>query len=69
MAYMKVAKNLERWCQDNYLHLTISKTKEMVVDYCRKKQHSLSPLIICGAPVEKVNNIKYLGLQLTDSLT
>lgn len=68
-AYMKEMEILEGWCQDNHLQLNVSKTKEMVVDYSRKQQRSYAPLFIAGAPVEKVDNFKYLGVQLTDDLT
>ncbi|KAL3046708.1 hypothetical protein OYC64_004653 [Pagothenia borchgrevinki] len=36
-AYREEVENLTSWCQDNNLHLNISKTKELIVDY-RKQQ-------------------------------
>ncbi|KAL3042228.1 hypothetical protein OYC64_020217 [Pagothenia borchgrevinki] len=32
-AYREEVENLTSWCQDNNLHLNVSKTKELIVDY------------------------------------
>ena len=45
MAYREEVRALTSWCQDNNLHLNVSKTKELIVDY-RKRQgeeHAPSP--------------------------
>jgi hypothetical protein len=39
------------WCQDNNLSLNVIKTKEMIVDY-RKKRTDHSPILIDGVAVE-----------------
>ena len=56
-----------RWCRSNHLQLNTSKTKEMVVDFRRKKPH-LQPVSIEGVDVEVVRTYKYLGLQLDNKL-
>lgn len=37
-AYRGEVKRLSEWCRDNNLLLNISKTKELVIDFRRKKQ-------------------------------
>ena len=40
-AYREEVRDLAVWCQDNSLFLNISKTKELIVDYRRKRgEHS-----------------------------
>jgi hypothetical protein len=56
------------WCQDNSLSLNVIKTKEMIVDY-RKKRTEHTPLIIDGAVVEQVESFKFLGVHTTNKLT
>lgn len=68
-AYLEEVGCLTRWCQDNNLLLNVSKTKEMLVDYGRKQGRIYSPLNIDGSPVERVDNFKYLGVQITKDLT
>ena len=41
---------LINWCGENYLELNASKTKEMIVDFRRKKS-PVSPLLIDGKTV------------------
>lgn len=36
-AYREVIKNFDNWCELNHLHINASKTKEMVIDFHRKK--------------------------------
>ena len=56
------------WCRLNNLQLNTSKTKEMVVDFRRKRTH-LQPISIEGSDVKVVSRtFKYLGLQLDDKL-
>ncbi|WP_213087187.1 hypothetical protein, partial [Chitinophaga agrisoli] len=62
MDYLREIKNLETWCQENHLLLNVSKTKEMIVDFSTKREmRNYQPLIINGAPVERVDNFRYLG--------
>jgi hypothetical protein len=42
-AYREEVRDLTMWCNDNNLSLNMIKTKEMIVDY-RKKRTSTPPL-------------------------
>jgi hypothetical protein len=46
----------------------VIKTKEMIVDY-RKKRTEPAPIVIDGAPVEQVESFKFLGVHITNKLT
>ncbi len=39
-AYLDEVERLTSWCQDNCLSLNVSKTKELIVDFRKKQQHS-----------------------------
>ena len=41
------------WCKDNNLSLNVINTKEMIVDY-RKRRTEHAPILIDGAAVEQV---------------
>ena len=56
------------WCQDNNLSLNMIKTKEMIVDY-KKKRTAHAPILIDGAVVEQVESFKFLGVHITNKLT
>ena len=43
------------WCQNNNLSLNVSKTKELIVDY-RKRRAEHAPIHIDVAVVEQVEN-------------
>lgn len=49
-----------KWCEDNYLDLNISKTKELVTDF-RKDMPELKPSIIQGQELQIVESYKYFG--------
>jgi hypothetical protein len=51
------------WCQDKNLTLNVSKTKELIVDY-RKRRAEQVPINIKGAVVERVES--YLGVHITN---
>jgi hypothetical protein len=53
-------RDLAVWCQDNNLSLNVSKTKEMIVDY-RKRRTENAPILIDRAVVEQVESFKVLG--------
>ena len=55
-------------CQDNNLSLTVSKTKELTVDY-RKRWPEQAPINIDGAVVEQVESFKFLGVHITNELS
>ena len=56
-AYMEEV--LAVWCQDNNLSLNVIKTKEMIVDY-RKRRTEHTPILIDGALVEQVESTNKL---------
>ena len=49
------------WCSKNVLHLNVSKTKEMCIDFRRNR---IVIIAINGEPVEQVDSFKYLGVML-----
>ncbi|KAI3360619.1 hypothetical protein L3Q82_002485 [Scortum barcoo] len=55
--------------RNNNLLLNTSKTKEVIVDYRRSRRTEHAPLLIHGEAVERVNNIKFLGIHITSDLT
>ena len=68
-AYREEVRDLAVWCQDNNnLFLNVIKTKEMIVDY-RKKRTEHTPNLIEGAIVEQVESFKFLGVHITNKLT
>ena len=46
-AYREEVKDLVGWCQNNNLFLNITKTKEMIMDY-RKRRTEHAPILIDG---------------------
>ena len=66
-AYREEVRDLVVWCQDNNLSLNLSKTKEMIVDY-RKRRADHAPIHIDGAVVEQVESFKFLGVHITNKL-
>jgi hypothetical protein len=56
------------WCQDNNLSFNVIKTKEMIVDY-RKRRIKHTPILIDGAAVEQVESFKFLGVHITNKLS
>ena len=56
------------WCKDNNLSLNVIKTKEMTVDY-RKRRTEHGPILIDGAAVEQVESFKFLGVHITNKLS
>jgi hypothetical protein len=60
-AYREEVRDLAVWCQDNNLSLNVIKTKEMIVDY-RKRRAEHAPILIDGAIGEQVESFKFLGV-------
>ena len=56
------------WCQDNNLSLNVSKTKELVVDY-RKRRAEQAPINIDRAVEERFESFKFLGVNITNKLS
>ena len=67
-AYMEEVRDLAVWCQDNNLSLNVIKTKELIVDY-RKKKTEHAPILVDGAAVEQVESFKFLGVHITNKPT
>ena len=59
-------RDLTVWCKDNNISLNMIKTKEMIVDY-RKRRTEHSPILIDGAVVEQVESFKIHGVHITSS--
>ena len=51
-AYREVFRDLAGWCQNNNLSLSVTNTKEVSVDY-RKRRTEHAPILIDGAVVEQ----------------
>jgi hypothetical protein len=67
-AYREEVRDLAVWYQNYNLSLNVIKTKEMIVDY-RKKRTEHTPILIDGAVVEQVECFKFLGVHITNKLT
>ena len=63
MRAYKEVRDLTVWCQDNNLSLNVIKTKEMIVDY-RKRRTEHTPILIDGAVVEQVESFKFLDVHI-----
>jgi hypothetical protein len=53
--------------RDNNLSLNIIKTKEMIVDY-RKRRTEHAPILIDGVIVEQVERFTFLGVHINNKL-
>ena len=57
-----------KWCQDSFLSLNVSKTKDMCIDF-RRSHPSPNSTVIDGQDVEIVESYKYLGTKIDNKLT
>ena len=64
-SYRETVRDLTVWCQENNLSLNISKTKELIVDY-RKRRAEQAPIHMDRAVVEQVE--RFLGVHITKEL-
>ena len=55
------------WCQDNNLSLNVTKIKETIVDY-RKRRPEHALILIDRAVVEQVESFKFLGIHIKNKL-
>jgi hypothetical protein len=62
-AYMEVVRDLVVWCKDNNFSHNVIKTKEIIVDY-RKRRTVHAPILIDRAAVEQVESFKFLGVHI-----
>ncbi len=67
-AYRDEVENLSIWCHSNNLSLNVEKTKELIIDFRRTKTVKF---VVCinNIPVEIVSSFKFLGIQITDTLS
>ena len=69
-AYRTDVENLVSWSRENNLILNAAKTKEMILDFRRKTKPLVHhPITINGETVEVVQNISYLGGNISHDLT
>ena len=61
-------EQLTGWCRENNLVLNTTKTKELIVDFRRKKTENIQPLCISGDYVESVSDFRFLGIQIEEDL-
>ena len=66
--YREEVQRLVGWCKNNYLVLNISKTKEMIIDF-RKKKTPIHRLFIKGADVLQADSVKFLGSTISKDLS
>ena len=62
--YRDEVERLMVWCRVNILLLQTSKTKELIVDFRRKKM-DIQPLLV----VERVSDYSFLGVTIMEDLT
>ena len=67
-AYREEVRELAVWCQDNNLAINVSKTKELIMAY-RKRRAEQAHINIDRAVVEWVKSFKFLGVHITNELS
>ncbi len=65
--YRKEVSSFVQWCEMNYLNLNVKKTKELIIDF-RKKKSIIEPIVIDNEAVEIVDSYKYLGCVIDKDL-
>lgn len=66
--YLQAVEKAVAWCNENYLQLNKSKTKELRFDFRRKDSSQIEDLKIDGTSIEQVKEYKYLGVYIDDCL-
>jgi hypothetical protein len=59
-AYREEVRDLAVWCQDTNLSLNVIRTKELIVDY-RKRRTEHAPILIDGAVAARVESFKLVS--------
>lgn len=67
LAYKREVESFASWCDSNFLKLNVGKTKEVIIDF-RKKREEVLPVTIKGQQIEIVGSYKYLGVHLDSKL-
>ena len=67
-SYLSSVVRFFSWCSNNFLHLNVSKTREMCIEF-RRNRTVISHIVTNGEPVEQVDSFKYLGVILYDKLS
>lgn len=57
---------IKRRCRHNNLVIKVEKMKELIVDFC-KSRPEYTPLNISDSPVDSVDTINFLGVQISDN--
>lgn len=65
-AYRQEIGNRVGWCRDNNLELNVDKTKEIIVDFRRRRETSYEPVFNDGVVVERVQQFRFLGTIIRD---
>ncbi|KAI3367324.1 hypothetical protein L3Q82_008367 [Scortum barcoo] len=68
--YRKTIEEFVNWSEHNHLILNTAKTKEVIVDFRkrRRRRDQPTPISIRGTEVEVVSSHRYLGVQLDEKL-
>ncbi|KAI3367377.1 hypothetical protein L3Q82_026182 [Scortum barcoo] len=63
--YREEVRALTSWCQDNNLHLNVSKTKELIVDFRRRqREEHAPPLHQRDYGGRRVSSFRFLGVHI-----
>eukprot|EP00061_Rhincodon_typus_P001717 g15549.t1 len=65
--YRREIEGLVTWCNDNNLSLNVGRTKELIIDFRKKGEHT--PIYISGTEVVRVKSTKFLGVTITNNLS
>ena len=63
-----VVDEFTSWCDESFLQLNLSKTKDMIINF-RKTLPNPAPTMIKGVGIERVNSYKYLRIVLDSKLS
>ncbi|KAK0134631.1 RNA-directed DNA polymerase from mobile element jockey [Merluccius polli] len=66
--YRTLVDDFVEWSEQIHLRLNVNKTRDMVIDFGRKKRMPPQPLRIKGEVAEEVEDCKYLGVVIGNRL-